>query len=107
METFFSQLLNLVAPLMLGAIVVEAIINTVQNAIAKLDDWRFWASFGAGLLVGIVISINYGFDLFALAGLEGKVAWIGAALTGVIVGRGSNFANDIFSAIQRMGRPKE
>ncbi|HOU22679.1 MAG TPA: hypothetical protein PLN42_00340 [Anaerolineae bacterium] len=45
--------------------------------------------------VGIGLCVLYKADLLALAGLYAEaVPWIGAVVTGALIGRGANFIND-------------
>lgn len=86
----------------LGSVVVEAIVNIVKNIEAKNSNWRYWASLGLGLVLGPVIAIAYDIDLFSVAGLEGRWDWVvylGAFLTGIIMGRGGNVVQDIIDRL--------
>lgn len=47
------------------------------------------------VVVGIALAIAYRADLLALVGLQAWSPWIGYIITGVIVGRGSNYLNDL------------
>jgi hypothetical protein len=55
---------------------------------------RFWLRYIAAL-VGIALSIAYRVDILALFGLVPWTPWIGYVLTGVIIGRGANYLNDL------------
>jgi hypothetical protein len=78
-----------------GAIVVEAIVNIIQNVQERNASWQYWAALAGGVVVGLVVSINYDIDIFKLVGLAGKVPVVGAVLTGLIISRGSNMVSDI------------
>lgn len=88
--------------IVLGAVVVESIINIIRQVEGRNKDWRYWGSLAAGLILGPVIGIAYGIDLFRIAGLEGQWEWVqylGAVLTGLIMSRGANFVNDIWDRL--------
>ena len=44
--------------------------------------------------VGIALAFAYQVDLFSLFGLQPPAAWLGYLVTGIILGRGSNFVHD-------------
>lgn len=88
-------------PILYGAFVVEAIVNIVRSIEEKQKNWRYWTSLGLGLGLGVVVSLNYDLDFFTVLGLEGKVPIIGAVMTGLIVGRGSNFVSDLVGLIRK------
>jgi hypothetical protein len=50
----------------------------------------------AAAAIGIFLCIAYGVDLLALLGLEAKAPFVilGPVLTGILVGRGSNYVHD-------------
>jgi len=84
-----------------ASVVVETIVNIVDNINVSRNPnemspgWKYWASLIVGLFVGVVVALNYNLDLFQLAGIEGEFPYVGAVLTGLIVSRGSNLANDL------------
>lgn len=45
--------------------------------------------------VGVALAIAYRADALALFGLEAWSPWIGYVVTGLIIGRGANYLNDI------------
>lgn len=51
----------------------------------------------AAALLGVVLCVVYGADLLALAGFPARYPAAGQVLTGVLIGRGSNFINDLWS----------
>lgn len=46
-------------------------------------------------LVGVALAIAYRADLLALFGLVAWSPWIGYVVTGLIIGRGANYLNDV------------
>lgn len=56
------------------------------------------------VLLGVTVAAAYGLDLPALAGLKAGVPYLGCVLTGILIGRGSNY---VFDLIQAVGAAKE
>lgn len=54
----------------------------------------------AAALLGVVVCVVYNADLLAALGYSAVFPYAGAILTGFVIGRGSNYLNDIIS---RMG----
>lgn len=52
------------------------------------------------LLLGVVLAIAYKIDIPALFGLTAVHSVIGYIISGVIIGRGSNYANDLISKVR-------
>ena len=48
-------------------------------------------------IVGILLCFAYHADLLALAGLDSGPAFVGYAITGIVVGRGANYLHDLVS----------
>ena len=46
-------------------------------------------------LVGVALAFAYRADILAMAGLTPALPWIGYLITGLIIGRGSNYINDL------------
>ena len=44
--------------------------------------------------VGLILCLAYRVDLLAMVGIGAQWPWIGYVITGLIVGRGSNFVHD-------------
>lgn len=87
--------------ILLAAVLIEAIINIVQNVREKETSWKYWSSLFLGLLVSIVVSVNWGLDLFKMAGFpEGQWPIVGAILTGLILSRGSNVVADLIGVLR-------
>lgn len=56
-------------------------------------------------IVGVIVCILYNADLLAILGYAASVPFVGAILTGLVVGRGSNYLNDIVARIQVITAP--
>lgn len=88
-----------------GAFVVESIVNIIKSVRANLSKeaesasvW-FWLSLMGGLVLGVVVAVNYELDVFASVGMEGQVPVVGAVLTGILMSRGANLVSDVFSRL--------
>lgn len=55
------------------------------------------------LIISIIVCLITGIDIFPIVGISVKVPYIGSALTGIIVSRGANFVNDLFSKLNKKG----
>lgn len=86
-----------------AAILVEATVNIVDNIKERETSWKYWGSLVAGILVAVVVAVNYGLDLFSALGLEGQIPVIGAVLTGVIISRGANYVADLLKVLTNFG----
>ena len=61
-----------------------------------------WALRYAAALVGVGLAVAYRADLLALFGLVAWSPWVGYLVTGLIIGRGANYLNDV---VDRWRRP--
>ena len=61
-----------------------------------------WSLRYIAALVGVTLAIAYRADVLALFGLVAWSPWIGYVVTGLIIGRGANYLNDI---VDRWLRP--
>jgi hypothetical protein len=60
-------------------------------------DWRALTLRYTAALVGVLLCIVYQTDLFLLFNLVPPWPWIGQLVTGLLIGRGSNFVHDFAS----------
>lgn len=87
------------------SIFVEAIITYFLPRTSELPGDpgtaapRWWIKYVSASL-GIAVCVAYKADLPAALGLMTGVPFVGSVLTGVVVGRGSNFVNDFISRIK-------
>ena len=54
-----------------------------------------WALRYFAALVGVALAVAYRADALALFGLDAWTPWIGWIVTGLVVGRGSNYLHDL------------
>jgi len=63
------------------------------------EESRPWLRY-ASLFLGVVLAVVYQVDVPAMAGLTSSVSFAGYIVSGLIIGRGANYINDIFALIQ-------
>ena len=86
------------------SVLIESVIETLKpiwDPTKRENLGEFLAAVG----VGEVVAIAGGFDLFELVGvplnfLDGLAPWPGVILTGLLIGRGSNYIHDILKRIR-------
>lgn len=79
------------------AVLIQAIVEGVKNALTK---WDYLSIALAALLCPLA-----GIDAFAVLGVPLKVPYVGAVLTGAVVGRGAAAVYDIWERIRNWGEP--
>lgn len=82
--------------LFLAALVGESIWETTKLLWqqGKLNTDRVGA-----LLIGILLALITGLNMFRMMGLEVSVPILGEVLTGLLISRGANFMHDILGSI--------
>jgi hypothetical protein len=85
------------AALVIVAILVEAIWENIKMV---FPNKKFSISMLGSLLVSILICVLTKVDIFPVVGLTISVPVIGSILTGIIVSRGANFVNDLFTKLK-------
>ncbi len=85
------------AALVIVAILVEAIWENIKMV---FPNKKFSISMLGSLLVSILICVLTKVDIFPVVGLTISVPVIGSVLTGIIVSRGANFVNDLFTKLK-------
>ena len=64
---------------------------------ARSLDWRALALRTISVLIGVVLCVVYRVDLLVHFDLSSPWPWFGYAITGILIGRGSNFVHDFAS----------
>jgi len=52
------------------------------------------------LAIGVVLAIAYSVDLLALVGLQSGIPLISYVVSGIVIGRGSNYVNDVVTMLR-------
>ena len=86
------------AQLVLVAILVEAIW---ENFKMIWKDKKLNINMIGSLILAILICTLANIDIFAVIGINLIVPIVGSILTGIIVSRGANFVNDLFTKLQK------
>lgn len=104
---------NILAQLAVVAVLVQRIIDflkTVTGYEDYLDDTNEKrVTIGLSIVASGALCVAWQVDVFAAAGFEFAVAWVGAALTGIFAGLGSNVINDlikILDALKKQARAR-
>jgi uncharacterized membrane protein YdcZ (DUF606 family) len=79
------------------AIFVEALITYFVASPDKTQPWLKYVSAS----LGVVLCISYNVDLLASLGLVSVYPFVGQVITGLVIGRGSNYLNDLISRIRK------
>lgn len=76
----------------------------VEYFISDPNKSQPWLKYVAAV-IGILVSIFYHLDLFALLGVTAAYPFVGYVITGLVIGRGSNYLNDLISKIGAFTSP--
>jgi hypothetical protein len=89
---------------------VEALFGPAFDKIAILTPWK-WCLMYVAMIAGVIGAFVYGFDLLALLSAYLKVNLpstpFGILLTGLAIGRGSNYVHDIVTRFFKPETPAE
>lgn len=85
------------AQLIIVAILVEAVWENCKMIWQK---GKFSINMLGALLVSILVCVLTKADIFPMVGLNITIPFIGSILTGIVVSRGSNFVNELFSKLK-------
>lgn len=77
---------------------IEGLITYVFGESSE-SSTRPWVRYVA-LVVGIAAAIAYKIDILAMAGLTAAYPYVGYVVSGLVIGRGSNYVNDFVSLIR-------
>ncbi len=91
------------------AIVVEALIEyakTIGKAVAD-GEWKTAVTQLAAILLGMLLCLMTGADLFQAVEITFLWPWLGYILTGILISRGANYASDFIKRIQGVKQKEE
>ena len=74
------------------AVVVEGLVTYASTlCVDGVCQWKMFVS----AILGIVVAFCFRIDVFSLMGLESTVPFVPCILSGILIGRGSNYVADI------------
>lgn len=85
------------AQLVIVAILVEAIWENIKMV---YQSGKVSISMIGSLVISILLCTLTRIDIFPIVGLTISVPIVGSVLTGIIVSRGANFVNDLFTKLK-------
>ena len=84
------------------AVIVEGLIAYVKMAVVdRAVQWPVVVS----IVLGVLVAVVYDCDLFAVFGLSTTIPFVGNVLTGVLLSRGANYANDLLKTLVSLRNP--
>lgn len=85
--------------LIIVAILVEAIWENIKMV---YQEGKLSMSMIGSLVISIIICVVANVDIFPVVGVSMSIPFIGSILTGIVVSRGANFVNDLFSKLKEV-----
>lgn len=82
--------------LVIIAILIEAIWENIKMLWEK---GKFNFNTLGVLILSIIVCVLSNIDIFPIVGITLIIPYVGSILTGIIVARGANFVNDLFSKL--------
>lgn len=86
--------------IMVMAVIVEGLIAYANMIVSpnKVIKWECVAA----IVFGVFIGIAYNLDLLAVFGVISPLPFVGCALTGVLLSRGSNYIADLVKVLTNL-----
>ena len=94
--------MDALAALIFIATIVEGLNEYLFSGVGKLQPYLKYL----GLVLGVLAAVGFNLDLFGLFKVAEPYPLAGVILTGLVIGRGSNYLNDVIDGIRRVGAPK-
>lgn len=83
------------------AFITEALWETLKLSKFKDQNKVNFDRIGV-MLLGILVAVAGGLDLFDVSGINLKIPYLGSVLTGLLISRGSNFVHDIMGSMGKV-----
>lgn len=88
--------MNEVSKMTMMAVLVEGIITYINEFfVSEMAPWQMILS----LTLGIIVATAYKLDLPKYLKMESQIPYVGYALTGILISRGSNYIYDMFKGL--------
>lgn len=86
------------------AVTVEALIEYVKQIAKALSSGEVKAAATqvVSILLGVLLCLAVGADVYGALGVAFAVPWVGTALTGIFASRGSNYLSDLAKRLQNI-----
>jgi hypothetical protein len=85
------------ASLAILAFLTESMTEYLFGKIAKLDPWKKYLAIALGVVLALIFNVDVFRDILKMATV---VPFAGSIVTGVILGRGSNYLHDVVNLVQ-------
>lgn len=80
------------------AFLVEAIVETIKMI---YQEGKVQMPVIISLIIGVLISLTVGIDIFKVLEIPVKIPYIGEVLAGVLMSRGGNFIHELFNKLEK------
>lgn len=86
------------------AVTVEALIEYVKQIAKALGSGEVKAAATqvVSILLGVLLCLGVGADVYGALGVAFAVPWVGTVLTGIFASRGSNYIADLAKRLQNI-----
>lgn len=86
------------------AVTVEALIEYVKQIAKALSSGEVKAAATqvVSILLGVLLCLTVGADVYGALGVAFAVPWVGTVLTGIFASRGSNYISDLAKRLQNI-----
>lgn len=85
------------AGIILLAVLIEGLITYLFGK--KEGDTRRWIQY-VSLALGVVLAVAYRIDIPSMVGLMSPVPYVSFIVSGIVIGRGANYTNDLIGSIR-------
>lgn len=85
------------------AVVTEAIVQYAKEIGKAIGarEWKRVITQAMALVIGIMLCLASGADLFAASGIALQLPYVGIVLTGIIISRGANYVSDLVGRLEQ------
>lgn len=94
--------MNMILLAIVMAITVEGLIEYAKTVGKAVSDgqWKLFVTQVASIVIGVLLCLAVGADVYAALGVTFALPWIGTVLTGIFASRGSNYISDLAKRLQ-------